>query len=860
MEIEAKFAVPDVAAFQRLQAVEHVAGFSLSAHQVQQVRDTYLDSDERLILVSGYACRCRETESEVLVTLKGLGRAQGAIHRRKELEISLSSYVPPEDWPESPVRDLVLQMISGAPLAPLFDLRQTRVFRRMSQGELLVAQLSLDSVRIIVDERRKSHFELEVELAPQGTTNDMRTIVAYLQDEWNLAPESSSKFERGLAFRDEEEPGGDLLTGQERAICVQLSRRNDLYGLRARGLVLLDEGVPSEHIAQQADRTPRTINRWLTAFTEKGLAVFPERVLHEVQSTPAAILPGLSISEPYESEPEEAPSSNPEPQPLQALFKRYLVDQAHTRRVADHALALFDRLQDFHSLSRRRRSLLETAAILHNIGRAAETEHPPQAGHDILLRYPPQELDDEERLMVALTTYLQDDGGGTPKKLDKKLRQEPFRDLPKRAREEASVLSALIQMADGLDYSQTQSSKLGEIATREGLIDIQVVGPYAAIDASRAQEKSALWNLLFSTRPRFLPKGVALDLIPYASEDETSAMGIDLMPEELPQHPNLSADDTMGEAARKILTFHFQHMLYHEPGTRAGEDIEELHDMRVATRRMRAAFRVFYDYVDWKRLKSMRKGASRTCSRLGTVRDLDVFWEKTRTYLDGLPTERQNDLIPLREAWEAEREQAREKMLSYLDSDRYLSFKEQSAELLQSSDAWELPALTKKGEALPYRVRHVVPMAVYERAAAVLAYDEWVAPSNVSLKRLHRLRIAGKRLRYTLEFFEEVLAPQTGDLIREMKTLQDHLGDLQDAVVASELLRDFLTWGTWGHTQRQRKKSKAPKEPIVAPGVAGYMADKQNELQRLLSTFPDVWAFFRSPEFKQTVAVVVAPL
>jgi CHAD domain-containing protein len=92
-----------------------------------------------------------------------------------------------------------------------------------------------------------------------------------------------------------------------------------------------------------------------------------------------------------------------------------------------------------------------------------------------------------------------------------------------------------------------------------------------------------------------------------------------------------------------------------------------------------------------------------------------------------------------------------------------------------------------------------------------------------------------------------------------MKMLQDHLGDLQDSVVASELLRDFLTWGTWGEP-KSKKKAKAPKEPVVAPGVAIYMADKQAELQRLLSTFPDMWAYFQSPEFKQTVAVIVAPL
>jgi CHAD domain-containing protein len=755
------------------------------------------------------------------------------------------------------VRDLVLQITGHAPLVPLFDLRQTRVFRRMRHGELLVAQLSLDNVRFVANERRRSHFELEVELAPQGTSRDMGEIVAYLRDEWNLAPEPLSKFERALAFLDEEEPGGDLLTAQERAICVQISRRNDLYGRRARGLLLLDEGVPQDEVAQQAERTTRTIRRWLKAFKQERLASFPNRILNEVQSSPAAILPQVPIRQPEASEQEESASPSPEPQPIKALFKRYLVDRDHARRVADHALALFDELRAFHSLPPERRSLLETAAMVHNIGLASNPDSHHKVGRDILLMHPPKELDEDERLMVALTTLLHRKRL-TPTKLDKKTSKGAFANLPKRARKEAMVLSALVRLADGLDYSQTQSSELGRVEQRDRLIDIEVTGPYAAIDAGRAQEKSDLWQHLFGIELRFRPTPGGPDLMPYDVEDRAAETTVDLMPEELPEHPDLSADDAMDQAARKILSFHFQHMLYHEPGTRAGDDIEELHDMRVATRRMRAAFRVFGDYLNWKRLKPIRKGARRTCDKLGNVRDLDVFWEKAQHYLDGLPPERQGDLTPLREAWEAEREIAREEMLAYLDGDRYVEFKERSAELFGMPEAWGLPALTKKGEAVPHRVRHVVPVEVYERAAAVLAYDEWVTQPDVSLKRLHRLRIAGKRLRYTLEFFEEVLAPQTSDLIRQMKGLQDHLGDLQDAVVASELLRDFLTWGTWGHTEG--KKAKTPKEPIVAPGVAVYMANKQAELQRLLDTFPDTWTFFRSREFKQTVAVVLAPL
>lgn len=868
MEIEAKFTVPNVATFQRLQAIEHVAGFSLSAHQVQQVQDTYLDTEERLILVNGYACRRRETESEVLITLKGLGRVEGAVHRRKELEISLATYEPPEAWPDSAVRDLVRQMTSGAPLIPLFNIQQTRVFRRMSQGELLVAQLSLDNFRIIPGQKKRSHYELEVELAPQGTTNDMASIITYLQDEWNLPPEPRSKFERALAFLEEDEAGGEVLQPQERAICVQLAKRSDLYGRRAQGLLLLDEGIEPTEAARRVDRTGRTVRRWLTSFGEERLNSFPHRVLREAQSSPAAILPGISEPEAETSgtsgigtpgrDDEERGVSHPEPQPLKALFKRYVTDRAHARRVANHALELFDGLKPIHNLPPKRRQLVDTAAMVYNIGVTSLPGRSEKAGPDLLLAHPPEELDENERMMVALTTALHSKQL-TWKKVNEKLSQDPFGGLPKRAREEALALAALVRMADGLDYSQTQSSKLGQIVRSDDEVDIEVKGPYAAMDAGRAQENSDLWQLLFDVAPQFRPGGVALDVRPQPGEGRRAGAAVDLMPEEPPERPALAADDTMGEAACKTLSFHFQHMLYHEPGTRDGEDIEELHDMRVATRRMQAAFRVFGGYVDRKRLKVMRKGAQRTCSVLGNVRDLDVFWEKTGAYLKGLPPERQNDLMPLREVWEAEREQAREAMLAYLDSDGYVQFKEKSVALLNRAEAWELPALTDKGEAVPHRLRYVVPVVVYERAAAVRAYDEWVNGPDISLKRLHRLRIAGKRLRYALEFFEEVLAPQTGDLIKQMERLQDHLGDLQDAVVASELLRDFLTWGTWGRA-KGKKKAKAPREPMVVPGVAVYMAEKQAELQQLIGGFPSVWAAFQGAEFKQMLARVVAPL
>jgi CHAD domain-containing protein len=127
--------------------------------------------------------------------------------------------------------------------------------------------------------------------------------------------------------------------------------------------------------------------------------------------------------------------------------------------------------------------------------------------------------------------------------------------------------------------------------------------------------------------------------------------------------------------------------------------------------------------------------------------------------------------------------------------------------------------------------------------ASVRAYEEWVTIPDPPLTRLHALRIACKRLRYTLEFFEEVLGPDTKALIKEIVTLQDHLGDLQDAVVASGILRDFLTYGTWGHDAVDEPPPDQ-EAPIVAPGVAEYLAAKQLELQHLLDTFPKAWQHF----------------
>ena len=85
----------------------------------------------------------------------------------------------------------------------------------------------------------------------------------------------------------------------------------------------------------------------------------------------------------------------------------------------------------------------------------------------------------------------------------------------------------------------------------------------------------------------------------------------------VPKTPGVLADDHLAEAARKVLRFHLARMITREAGTRAGKDPEELHGMRVATRRQRAAWRVFGDAFDLDRTDRYRRRLKLVAARPG---------------------------------------------------------------------------------------------------------------------------------------------------------------------------------------------------------------------------------------------------
>ena len=222
LETEAKFTVSDLVSFNQAKALRELAGFALTDGENVAVTDVYRDTSNRDLLAAGWALRVREKRGHLVATAKRLAKvAQGPIHERDELETALESPRQPFEWPESELRSMVLGVIGRAPLVELFEVRQVRFVRNLIQAEQIVAEMSLDSVHVLAGGREREYLELEIELRPAGSPDELLALVSALGKEMSLVPSARSKFEEGLLLLD----GGELPTEPLRRVRARGLRR-----------------------------------------------------------------------------------------------------------------------------------------------------------------------------------------------------------------------------------------------------------------------------------------------------------------------------------------------------------------------------------------------------------------------------------------------------------------------------------------------------------------------------------------------------------------------------------------------------------------------------------------------------------
>ena len=306
--------------------------------------------------------------------------------------------------------------------------------------------------------------------------------------------------------------------------------------------------------------------------------------------------------------------------------------------------------------------------------------------------------------------------------------------------------------------------------------------------------------------------------------------------------PGVIADDHVAEAGRKVLRFHLARMLDYEPGTRTGEDPEDLHKMRVATRRQRAAWRVFGEGFRDGRTRRYRTGLREVAARLGAVRDLDVQLEAADAYRSDLPATEQRALEPLVAAWREHRDHARGLLLRELDGDRYRRWLDDYVDFVRTEGA----AVRAVGPTTPHRVRDTAPSRIWAAYEGVRAYEPVLRWADV--ETLHDLRISGKWLRYTLEFVREALGPESAPLIARVTALQDHIGLMHDADLTASLARTFLV------------EHGSSLSPIETAAIGRYLVDRERETARLRRTIGVPWRGLAGPGFRRGLGRVVAGL
>ncbi len=304
---------------------------------------------------------------------------------------------------------------------------------------------------------------------------------------------------------------------------------------------------------------------------------------------------------------------------------------------------------------------------------------------------------------------------------------------------------------------------------------------------------------------------------------------------------SLSSDCTVKELVAQAIAAGYARLVEHDPGVRLDEDIEDVHQARVATRRLRSDLRTLRVLLDEGWLESVGAELGWLGGVLGRVRDNDVLGARIAEHVKSLRPEDQLDASVLFRRLSIERRLARRELIAAMDSDRYIALLDVLAEAAvnpplrnvgvqpagssdsdtgtasagaggadgadgaggdggdgdgdggdgdggdgdgagehESERAGMFPASELAAEVLPRLIRK--PWKRLARTVAGLDAE----PSDAEL---HQVRIMAKRLRYACEVAQPVLGRQVGRLASEAAALQTILGDHHDAVHAEEWLR-----------------------------------------------------------------------
>lgn len=246
----------------------------------------------------------------------------------------------------------------------------------------------------------------------------------------------------------------------------------------------------------------------------------------------------------------------------------------------------------------------------------------------------------------------------------------------------------------------------------------------------------------------------------------------------------------VAQSVRLVLLSRFAEIVEYQTSALDFVKIEGVHDMRVATRRLRSALRDFTPYLSRaKRLERMRDDLKKLADALGEVRDQDVALRALDELADVAPAEARAGVLSLIEERNALRAEARAALTLALDADKLEGLRSRFTRAVEAACV-EKKDGKKDGAKKDGAKKRSGDGEVksFDDLGCAVVNSSWDDLRRLSTsfyrphkqKPLHKMRIVAKRLRYALELMSVCWGERAKGLAKEISDLQDALGEMHD--------------------------------------------------------------------------------
>ncbi|MGH9970048.1 MAG: CHAD domain-containing protein [Pyrinomonadaceae bacterium] len=246
--------------------------------------------------------------------------------------------------------------------------------------------------------------------------------------------------------------------------------------------------------------------------------------------------------------------------------------------------------------------------------------------------------------------------------------------------------------------------------------------------------------------------------------------------------PGIDCDAMAADGIRLVLTGRSEEMCALREKALEWGDPEGVHDMRVASRRLRSALRDFMPYLRKRRLETALGEIKTLADALGQVRDEDVAIIALERVIEKAPTEVVPGIEEFVELRRAKRDRARKELVQIVSESRIAALRSEFTSALVNAVKAPLRKESAEQNArdpVGVTYREVARATILERLKELekLSYSLY---QPLTVKPLHEMRIAAKRLRYAIELFEQCWGKPIAVFAGKVAALQSSLGELHD--------------------------------------------------------------------------------